>query len=87
MARGSYQQRGTWKTSCGRLKRFYVKTQASPTGLWTVGASADTAEQLAAAIGRVQARYPGHPLRVDQYVKGERIEGVALDPTPAARAA
>ena len=87
MASGSYQQRGNWRTACGRTRRYYVKTQASPTGLWLVGASADTTEQLAAAIERVRARYPGHALRVDQYVKGERIEGVALDPTPSSRAA
>jgi len=81
-------RKGTWKTTCGRTRRYYVKTQASLTGLWLVGASADTTEQLAAAIERVRARYPHEAIRVDEYLKsGERIEGVALDPTPAAAAA
>ena len=82
------QQRGNYRTACGMRRRFYIRTQASPGGLWTVGASADTEAQLAAAISRVRARYPHEALRVDRYLKsGERIEGVALDPTPAPRAA
>ena len=82
------QQRGNYRTACGRTRRFYIRTQARPGGLWTVGASADTTEQLAAAIERVGGRYPHEAIRVDEYLKsGERIEGVALDPTPAAAAA
>ena len=88
MAQAGYQRGGNWRTSCGRLRKFYIRTQASPGGLWTVGASADTEAQLAAAIERVRARYPHEAIRVDTFTKGgERIEGVALDPTPAAAAA
>jgi len=62
-----------------------VKTQTTPTSLWTVAASADTAEQLAAAIERAQLAHPGAELRVDQYTKGgERIEGTPLAALEAA---
>ena len=85
MASGSYQQRGTYRTACGRTRRYYVKTQASPTSLWLVAASADTEAQLAAAIERARAAHPGQALRVDEYTKGgERIEGTPLAATPKA---
>jgi len=86
MAAGSYQQRGTWKTSCGRLKRFYAKYQR-PDGFWLTGGGTDSEDELAGLIERVRAKNPGHPIRVIEYRGGERIEGVALDPTPAAAAA
>ncbi len=82
------QQRRTWRTACGRTRKFYIKHQASPDGLWLVAASADDEVGLVKAIERAQLAHPGAALRVDRYTKGgERIEGVALDPTPAARAA
>jgi len=88
MASGSYQQRGTWKTSCGRLRRYYVKTQATPTGLWLVAASADAEAQLGAALERARLAHPGQALRVDEYRRdGERIEGDRQEPVAAARAA
>ena len=87
MASQSYSQR-TWRTACGRTKKYYVRSQASPTSLWTVAASADDEVGLVKAIERARAAHPGAALRVDRYTKGgERIEGNALDPTPAARAA
>ena len=50
-----------------------------------MAASADTAEQLAAAIERAQAAHPGAALRVDRYTKGgERIEGTPLAALEAA---
>ncbi len=85
MAQAGYQQRGTWKTSCGRLRKFYVKTQPSPDGLWLVAASADTEVGLAAAIERARLAYPGQALRVDRYTKGgERVEGTPLAALEAA---
>ena len=85
MASGSYQQRGTWKTSCGRLRRYYVKTQASADGLWLVAASADTEGQLGAALERARAAHPGQALRVDEHRRdGSRIEGGRLEPVAAA---
>ena len=78
-------RKGTWKTSCGRLRKFYVKHEASPGGLWLVAASGDTEVGLAAAIERAQLAHPGAALRVDRYTKGgERIEGTPLAATPAA---
>ncbi len=82
------QQRRTWRTACGRTRRFYIGTQSSPTSLWTVAASADTAEQLAAAIERARAAHPGRALRVDEYRRdGSRIEGARQEPVAAAKAA
>ncbi len=82
------QQRGTYRTSCGRLRKFYVKTSASPDGLWTVAASADTEVGLAAAIERARAAHPGQALRVDEYRRdGSRIEGARQEPVAAAKAA
>ena len=84
MAQGSYDKRN-WRTACGRTRRFYVKTQASPTGLWLVAASADTEAQLAAAIERARLAHPGQALRVDEYRRdGSRIEGDRLLPVAAA---
>jgi len=89
MAQAGYQRGGNWRTSCGRLRRFYIRTQADPSSLWLVAASADTAEQLAAAIERVQVRHPERALRVDEYRRdGSRIEGDRQEPVAApARAA
>ena len=88
MAQGSYHQRGTYRTSCGRLRKFYVKHQAHAGGLWLVGASADTEGQLAAALERARLAHPGQALRVDEYRRdGERIEGDRQEPVAAARAA
>ncbi len=85
MASGSYSSKRNWRTACGRTRRFYVKTQASPDGLWLVAASADTAEQLAAGIERVRARHPERALRIDTYARdGSRIEGDRQEPVAAA---
>ena len=84
MASGSYSKRN-WRTACGRTRRYYIRTQASPTSLWLVAASADTEAQLAAAIERARAAHPGAALRVDEHRRdGSRIEGT---PLAAARAA
>ena len=81
-------RKGTWKTSCGRLRKFYVKTQATPTSLWLVAASVDTAEQLGAAIERARLAHPGQALRVDEYRRdGSRIEGDRQEPVAATPAA
>ncbi len=78
-------RKGTWKTSCGRLRKFYVKTQPSPDGLWLVAASADDEVGLVKAIERAQLAHPGAALRVDRYTKGgERIEGTPLAALEAA---
>ena len=75
----------SYRTSCGRLRRYYVKTQATPTSLWLVAASADTEAQLAAAIERARAAHPGQALRVDEHRRdGSRIEGGRLEPVAAA---
>ena len=75
----------SYRTSCGRTRRYYVRTQASPTSLWLVAASADTEAQLAAAIERARAAHPGQALRVDEYRRdGSRIEGDRQGPVAAA---
>lgn len=77
-------ERRTWRTMQGRLRKFYIKHQAHEDGLWLVAASADTTDQLAAAIERAQARYPDQALRVVEYRRdGTRIEGDRLEPVAA----
>jgi len=85
MAQAGYQRRGTWKTSCGRLRTYYVQT-SSGGGSWTTAASADTEAQLAAAIERVRARRPERAIRVVAFVNGERIEGDRQEPVTATTA-
>ena len=88
MASGSYSSRRNWRTACGRTRRYYIRTQGTPTSLWTVAASADTEAQLAAALERARLAHPGAALRVDEYRRdGARIEGDRLEPVAAARAA
>ena len=41
-----------------------MKTQATPTSLWIVAASANTEAELAAAVARVRARHPERSIRV-----------------------
>ncbi len=81
-------RKGTWKTSCGRLRKFYVKHQAHAGGLWLVAASADTEAQLAAALERARLAHPGQALRVDEYRRdGSRIESDRQEPVATLRAA
>jgi hypothetical protein len=53
-----------WRSAQGRTRRFYVKTRRTPTSLWVTAGGADSEAQLAALIGRVQARYPERELAV-----------------------
>jgi len=88
MAAASYSSQRNWRTACGRTRKYYIRTQASPTSLWLVVASADTEAQLAAAIERARLAYPDQALRVDEYAKnGARTEGDRQEPVAAARAA
>ncbi len=61
-------------TSYGRVRRYYVKTQATPTSLWIAAASADTEAQLVAAVARVRARRPECAIQVVEYgANGQRV--------------
>ncbi len=51
-----------WRSAQGRTRRFYVKTRIGET--WVTAGGADTEVQLAALMGRVQARHPERELVV-----------------------
>ncbi len=76
-------QQGTrnWRTTCGRLRRFYVFANGIAQG------GADTDAQLAALLARVAARKPGVPLTLREYgPRGERSERAVADGATAAAA-
>ena len=75
------QSSGNWRVTCGRTRTFYVKYQPQGAGYWLVGASADSRAKLAAAVARVQARYPQSAIRVTD------AQGAVVDAAVAARAA
>ncbi len=75
MARGSYQQRGSWRTSCGATRRFYVKTRIGQT--WVTAGSADTEAQRDALVARMRARYPERDLRIVDGRRGAVVEETA----------
>ena len=54
--------RGSYRTTCGARRRWYVKLVTSYGQ--RVVASADTQAQAQAALARAQARYPGRELVV-----------------------
>ena len=78
MAQGSYSKRNV-RTAFGARRAFYVRTETA--GLWIVQASANTQAELAAAIGRAQARKPGAAIRVTDST------GAVVSETAAALAA
>ncbi len=58
-----------WRTTCGRLRRFYVQANGVTQG------GADTIAQRDALIARVQARKPGVALVLVEFGRnGERTE-------------
>ena len=68
-------QQGTrsWRTTCGATCRYYVQTTIGAS--WVTAGSANTDAQLAALIGRVQARCPERALRIVEFgTKGQRTE-------------
>ncbi len=82
------QQRGTWRTSCGKAQPMYVQARRTPSSLWVTQGSAKTADQLVALIARAAARNVGAELRVVKFGKrGARTErAVAGEATLAAAA-
>ncbi len=68
-------QQGTrnYRTACGALRAFYVRTLIGQT--WVAAGSADSEAQLAALLARVAARKPGVALTLREYgPRGERTE-------------
>ena len=63
-------QQGTrnYRTACGALRAYYVRTLVGQT--WVAAGSADSEQQLAALIGRVQRRCPERAMRVERNVGG-----------------
>ncbi len=70
MAAGSYSKR-TWRSSQGGLRAFYVRTLIGQT--WVAAGSADSEQQLAALVGRVQRRCPERAMRIERNVSGELV--------------
>ena len=66
-------QQGTrnWRTTCGALRTFYVRTLIGQT--WVAAGSADSEAQLAALIGRVQRRCPERAMRIERNVGGTLV--------------
>ena len=75
------KQQGTWRTTCGRTRAFYVKYQPRDASYWLVGASADSRAKVAAAVAQVRAHYPEAAIRVTD------AQGALVDAAVAARAA
>ncbi len=78
-------QQGTrnWRTTCGGLRAFYVRTLVGQT--WVAAGSADSEAQLAALVGRVRVRCPERAMRIERNVGGTLV--VVEETTAAAAAA
>ncbi len=71
-----------WRTTCGALRKFYVRTLIGQT--WVAAGSADSEQQLAALVGRVRARCPERAMRIERNVGGALV---VVEETTTARAA
>ena len=81
------QQRGTYRTSCGKLQPMYVQARRTPSSLWVTQGSAKTADQLAGLIARSSARNAGAELRVVEFTGGARTERPVVEETTTAATA
>lgn len=65
--------------------RWYVRHERA--GAWPLFTSTTRRANVAAAVARAQARYPGRAVRVDENVGGELVERERHEPLAATRAA
>lgn len=60
----------SWRSACGRLRRYYARVRVPGESIWLTVGSADSERQREAMIARVQARYPGRELAVIDLEEG-----------------